>query len=223
MRRIEIAPSILAADFTDLKKELKMLETAEVERIHLDVMDGHFVPNITFGPPLIHCIDDVTDLFLEAHLMIFEPQKYLKAFKNAGSDIIIIHKEVLANPRPLLEEIKGMGIQAGISINPGTPWQEIKDVLAIVDMVLIMTVNPGFGGQKYIADAALKMQDMAEYISNAGFKQEIDIGIDGGIDPETIKDAAAKGANVFIAGSSIFNADDPIQRIKELRKAATDV
>jgi ribulose-phosphate 3-epimerase len=153
--------------------------------------------------------------------MISEPAKYIKQFKEAGSDIIIVHKEVLENPRPLLEEIKAMGIQAGISINPNTPWQEIKDVLDIVDMVLIMSVYPGFGGQKYIREAADKMKEMYDYITANNLN--VDIGIDGGISLDTVKDAAKKGANVIIAGSCVFGADDPVKMIDELRMAAENV
>ena len=221
MREIEIAPSILAADFADLKSELLMLEKSVAKRIHLDVMDGHFVPNISFGPPVIQAINKKTKLFLEAHLMISEPLKYLQAFKDAGSDIIIVHYEALKDPLFAIKEIKKMGIQAGISINPATAWEKIKELLAEVDMVLIMSVNPGFGGQKYIAEASNKMQKMFEYIKKN--KLKTDIGIDGGIDLTTIEDAVSKGANIIIAGSSVFKAENPIKMIADLKKIAEEV
>jgi ribulose-phosphate 3-epimerase len=217
-RKIEISPSILSADFANLEKELNILKQAKVERIHLDIMDGHFVPNITFGPPLVECIRKKTDIFLESHLMITDPEKYIIPFKEAGSDLIIFHKEVSDNPIYLIDKIKNLGIQAGISINPDTEWEEIGDLLPFLDMVLIMSVHPGFGGQKYIPKTAQKMRFMLDYIKSKNLN--IDIGIDGGINSETVKDASKNGANIIIAGSYLFNSQDIIATINFLRSEA---
>ena len=217
-KKIEISPSILSADFTNLGKDLDILKQAKVERIHLDIMDGHFVPNITFGPPLVECIRKRTDILLESHLMIENPEKYIIPFKEAGSDIIIFHKEVVDKPVDLIEKIKNLGIKTGISINPETDWEDIINVLPLVDIVLIMSVHPGFGGQKYIHKAAAKMKVMSDYIKRKGLN--IDIGIDGGINLETVKDAAQNGANIIIAGSYIFNSNNVIETINLLKKEA---
>ncbi|MFC1512614.1 ribulose-phosphate 3-epimerase [bacterium] len=218
MKNIQIAPSILSADFADLASAIKKIEQAGAFRIHLDVMDGHFVNNITFGPPLVKSIRPRTKLILESHLMIENPKKFIDAFKKAGSDIIIIHYETSSEPQKLLNQIKETGAQAGISINPGTPWEKIKDLLELVDIVLVMTVNPGFGGQLFIHEVLDKIKELKKYIQENNLS--IDIEVDGGINTETIKPAAQAGANIIVAGSSIFNKHDPVKAIIELKESA---
>jgi len=217
-RQVEISASILSADFANLERDLNILKKAKVERLHLDIMDGHFVPNITFGPPLVKCIHEKTDILLESHLMIENPEKYIVPFAEAGSDIIIFHQEIVNNPVFLIDKIKNLGIKAGISINPETDWTTIKDVLPLVDIVLIMSVNPGFGGQKYIHKAADKMKLMFDYIKQKDFN--VDIGIDGGINLETVSDASKKGANIIIAGSYIFNSENISETVNLLKMEA---
>ena len=206
--KLELAPSILSADFSKLGADIAEVEPHS-DRIHVDVMDGHFVPNISFGAPVMKWID--SKLPLDVHLMIEHPWKYYEDFVKAGADIIIIHEEVCDDMRARLEQIKAMGVDAGVSIKPDTPVERIKDVLDIVEQVLIMTVEPGFGGQKFMHEMLPKIVQLRDL----GFDK--DIGIDGGVNAETAKLCRDAGANLLIAGSYVFKADDRKERLESLR------
>lgn len=209
-KSIKVGPSILAADFSNLSSEIRRAEDSGVDFLHCDIMDGHFVPNITFGPLVVKAIRGCTDLTLDVHLMIEEPQKYLKAFKDAGSDIITIHIETVDKPFELIKEIKGLGLKAGLSLNPETPVKSIKSFLNAVDLVLVMTVNPGFGGQKFISSCMAKIKEIRENFSG-------DLGVDGGINEKTAKLARESGANMLTAGTYLFKAKDMRGTVQKLR------
>jgi ribulose-phosphate 3-epimerase len=218
-KSIEIIPSILSADFTNLGKEIKKVERAGCSRLHLDVMDGHFVPNISIGPVVIKAIRKYTDLYLQAHLMIDHPERYVADFKRAGSDCIIIHQEACRNFRKAVEMIKGLKVKAGIALRPNTPPDTIKDIIDEMDMVLIMTVEPGFGGQTFIKGSEKKVAAIKTILSQKGL--DIPIGVDGGINNNTIPLVVKAGATQLIAGSSVFKGN-VIKNICILRERANE-
>jgi len=209
-RKILIAPSILSADFSRLGEEVKKIETAGADRIHVDVMDGNFVPNITIGPLIVRDIRKVTRLPLDVHLMISEPEKYIDDFAKAGSDIIIFHIETCRDPKGLIAKIKSHGLKAGASVKPKTDINSLDDILSDLDEVLIMTVEPGFGGQEFIKDALPKIKKLRESYKG-------DIEVDGGINGETSKLVIEAGANALVAGTAVFGKDDYKKAIRELR------
>lgn len=215
---IKIAPSILAADFSKLGEEVKDVEAAGADYIHIDVMDGHFVPNITMGPLIVEAVRKVTDLPLDVHLMIENPEKYIEPFIIAGADIITVHIEADLHIHRTIQEIKRLGAKAGVVINPGTSIQAIKSILADVDMVLIMTVNPGFGGQSFIPSTLGKIKELRTMIEQQSL--HIEIEVDGGVNDETARLVAKAGANVLVAGSYVFNSKDRKQTISLLREKA---
>lgn len=210
--RIKIAPSILSADFSKLGAELEKVKAAGADLIHVDVMDGHFVPNITIGPVVVKFMRQATSLPLDVHLMISDPLKYLKSFIDAGSDMLTVHIETVSpgQLRAIAKELKKKKIRFGISLNPGTPLAKIKPILKEVDFVLVMSVNPGFGGQAFIPQALDKIRQL-----RAVFTKEI--AVDGGINNQTGKLVKAAGANILVAGSYIFGASDVKQAIDSLR------
>jgi ribulose-phosphate 3-epimerase len=212
---IKIAPSILSADFANLGEEVKRLEIHGADLIHIDVMDGMFVPNISFGVPIIKSIRSLTSLPFDVHLMIEKPDRFIEEFVKAGADIITIHAEADKHIDRTLSFIRSLGVKAGISINPATPVSSIKHVINQVDMVLIMSVNPGFGGQKYIHYASDKIKEVKElsYKSNP----ELLIEVDGGIDDSNILEVVNAGANVIVAGSAVFKNGKIEENIKKLR------
>lgn len=212
---IRVAPSLLSADFANLVKDLRKIEGAGAQVLHLDVMDGHFVPNISFGPPVIASLRKQTGLFFDTHLMISEPGRYAEAFVKAGSDHITFHIEAADKPDETIREIKRLGAGAGISLNPGTPVSAIEAVLADVDMVLVMSVRPGFGGQSFMADVLEKVRAIKQRLSP---RQRLEI--DGGIDMETIVAAARAGADTFVAGTAVFRRTDPAAAFAELQDLA---
>ena len=211
-KKLQIAPSILSADFADLKGDIARIEKAGADLIHVDVMDGHFVPNITIGPCVVKSLKRVSRLPLNVHLMIEDPAKYIEAFSKAGSDRIVVHAESEGNLEEVIRKIKSLGREAGVSIKPGTGIDAIKDVLDEVDEVLVMTVEPGFGGQAFMRDMMPKIRKLRGIFSG-------DIAVDGGINADTAKEAVAAGANVLIAGTAIFGADDINGAVRELRAA----
>jgi ribulose-phosphate 3-epimerase len=212
---IRMAPSVLSADFGRLAEQVAAIETAGAEMLHLDVMDGHFVPNISFGVPVIRSLRKYTKCFLDAHLMIAEPKRYAEAFVKAGCDHITFHIEVTNEPRAVIEHIRNLGVSVGVSINPGTPVSAIESILGDVDLVLVMSVWPGFGGQGFITDVLDKVKELRPRL---GSQQRLQI--DGGIDDETIGPAAAAGADTFVAGTAIFGTPDPPQAMRRLHQLA---
>jgi len=212
---IEIAPSILSADFARLADELAVIESAGVSMVHLDVMDGHFVPNITFGPPVIAKLRKVSNLIFDSHLMISEPAKYAKAFVEAGADHITFHIEAAHRSEKLIDRLHELGCTAGICLNPETPVEAIEAVAPLCDMVLVMTVHPGFGGQEFMPEAAKKIAQIKEIVG-----PETRIEVDGGIDPQTAPIVVSYGADTLVAGNAIFSKSDRIAAINAIRQAA---
>lgn len=202
-----IAPSILAANPLELKSEIKKVEDAGGKWVHIDIMDGHFVPNLSFSPDTVKALRKVTGIFFDVHLMISEPEKYIEKFYNSGADLITVHLETVDNPELIAEKIHLLGIKAGISVKPGTSFDKLEKFIKFYDLVLIMTVEPGFGGQSYIEDMNEKIKACRDYIDKSGL--ECYLEVDGGIKPENIYMPFENGADVFVAGSSFFNAENP--------------
>ncbi|MGG1398342.1 ribulose-phosphate 3-epimerase [Bacillus salipaludis] len=212
---VKIAPSILSADFSKLGEEILAVEKAGADYIHIDVMDGHFVPNITIGPLIVEAIRPVTKLPLDVHLMIENPDQYIETFVKAGADIITVHVEACRHLHRSIHHIKSLGVKAGVVLNPATPVETIQHIIADVDMVLLMSVNPGFGGQKFIPEVLPKIKKVKELAEQKG--QELEIEIDGGVNPETAKLCIEAGANVLVAGSAVYNEDDYARAISRIR------
>ena len=213
-QNIKISPSILSADFSILGDEIKSLEQAGADLIHVDVMDGHFVQNITMGPPIIKMIRKCTKLPFDVHLMISPVEKYIKAFADAGSDIITIHPEATDNLKRAVSSIKSLGKKAGVSLNPKTPISALMDVINDIDLILIMSVNPGFAGQSFMSEVLPKVTELRKMINDK--KLKIDIEIDGGINFETAPLAVKAGANILVSGTTIFSGSlkDNIQKLR---------
>lgn len=218
---IKIAPSILSANFAKLQEEVKEVEKAGADLIHIDVMDGHFVPNITMGPIVVEALRPVTNLPLDVHLMIENPDSYIEAFAKAGADWISVHVEACRHLHRTIQLIRSVGAKPGVVLNPHTPIESIQHILEDVDFVLLMTVNPGFGGQKFISNVVSKIEALSNLIKERGLNVEIEI--DGGINEETIVPCAKAGATIFVAGSAIYNKENrelALQQIKNAGEAA---
>ena len=216
---IKLAPSILSADFARLLEDVKKVEKAGCEYLHIDVIDGHFVPNITLGPAIVKSLRKDVNMVFDAHLMIENPDNYIKEFADAGCDIIVVHQEACTHLHRTIQNIKSHGVKAGVALNPATPIETIKYVLEDVDMVLLMSVNPGFGGQSYIPVVTKKIKELRALIDEMGL--DIDIEVDGGVKPSNISEVVNAGANVIVAGSAIFNAGDIDEAVKSLRENAS--
>lgn len=214
---IKIAPSILSADFSKLGEEVKSIEVHGADMVHIDVMDGMFVPNITFGMPIIKSIRNTTKLPFDVHLMIEKPDRYIEDFVKAGADIITVHYEADKHIDRTINYIKSFGVKASIALNPGTPVSNIKDLIPELDMVLIMSVNPGFGGQKYIKYSSNKIREVKELKDK--LNPDLLIQVDGGVDVTNIHEVVQSGANVIVAGSAVFKNNDVEGNIKNLREA----
>lgn len=211
----KIAPSILSADFADFGSAVAQMEKFGADYVHIDVMDGHFVDNLTFGSGVVAALRPRTKMFLDVHMMVENPEKYIAEYAKAGADQLSIHVEATNHIHGALQQVKAAGMKASVVINPGTPVEMIKPVLSMVDMVLVMTVNPGFGGQKFIPETMDKIRELVALRTEKGLNFEIEV--DGGIDDKTVLEAKAAGANIFVAGSFVFNGDMEAN-IKALRE-----
>jgi ribulose-phosphate 3-epimerase len=218
---IKIAPSILSADFARLGEDVLAVDRAGADYIHVDVMDGHFVPNITIGPLVVSALRKVTAKPLDVHLMIEHPDRYIPAFANAGADIITVHQEAVPHLHRTVQLIKSLGKKAGVSLNPATPFETLNVILDELDLVLVMSVNPGFGGQEFIPSVLDKIQSLRQRICQRGLAAELEV--DGGIKLDNIRDVVAAGADVLVAGSAVFNTADYTATIRALRENALSI
>jgi ribulose-phosphate 3-epimerase len=218
---IKIAPSILSADFARLGEDVQAVDRAGADYIHIDVMDGHFVPNITIGPLVVSALRKVTEKPLDVHLMIEHPDRYIPAFAKAGADLITVHQEAVPHLHRTVQLIKSFGKKAGVSLNPATPVETLDVILDELDLVLVMSVNPGFGGQEFIPSALGKIQSLRRRIAQRGLNAELEV--DGGIKLDNIRDVVAAGADVLVAGSALFNTTDYAATIRALRENALSI
>ena len=214
---VKIAPSILSADFSKLGDEIKAVEDAGADWIHVDVMDGNFVPNITIGPLVVESIRKVTSLPLDVHLMVQNADLFIKDFASAGADILTVHVEACPHLNRTLQLIQEQNVRSGVVLNPATPLSSIEEVLHDIDMVLLMSVNPGFGGQKFIPSATDKICNLSDIMTN--YDQEFELEVDGGVNPENAGELKSAGATVLVAGTAIFKADDYKKAIEDLRNS----
>jgi ribulose-phosphate 3-epimerase len=216
----KLAPSILSADFARLGEQIKEAEAAGADYLHVDVMDGHFVPNLTIGPVVVAWLRPLTKLPFDVHLMIESPERYITDFANAGADIITVHQETCVHLHRTVQQIKGFNKKAGVALNPSTPVATLEEILPYIDLVLILSVNPGFGGQAFIATSMQKIAAMRKMIDARGLAAQIEIEVDGGINPEIAPRVVAAGANVLVAGSAVFNKKERVAQTMERLRAS---
>jgi ribulose-phosphate 3-epimerase len=210
-----IAPSVLSADFADLKGSFQLFANSPAEWVHIDIMDGRFVPNISFGLPVVQAMRGLTKKFFDVHLMIVEPEKYLEAFQKAGAEQISVHIEACPHLHRTIQQIHDLGMKAGVAVNPHTPVNQLEDIIADIDLVCLMSVNPGFGGQKFIHQTLKKIRDVVEMRTLSSSKALIEI--DGGVTMDNAQTIFDAGADVLVAGSSVFNAPDPVAAVHQLK------
>ena len=211
-----VSPSLLAADFGNLEKDVLMVNKSQADWLHLDIMDGVFVPNISFGFPIVEYVKKVAEKPLDVHLMIVDPDRYLTRFRDAGANILTVQYEACTHLQRTVTEIHNLGMKAGVALNPHTPVLLLKNILPFIDMVLIMTVNPGFGGQSFIMESYNKIAELRKMIDTGGYNVLIEV--DGGIDTKNAAKLIESGVNVLVAGNSVFSSDDPINTIQRLKK-----
>jgi ribulose-phosphate 3-epimerase len=213
---VKLAPSILSADFADLLKDIKVVENAGAEWLHIDIMDGHFVPNISFGPMVMKALQGKVDMVFDVHLMIENPDLYIKDFVDAGADIVTVHAEACPHLHRTIQLIKSFGVKAGVSLNPATSLAVIEEILPELDMVLIMSVNPGFGGQSFIENSLDKIKRLKSMIDSRNLS--MDIQVDGGVKLDNVKQVLDAGATSIVAGSAVFKADDVTKRVADFKE-----
>jgi ribulose-phosphate 3-epimerase len=218
MKTTIVSPSVLSADFANLQRDVEFLHNSEAEWIHVDVMDGVFVPNISFGFPVLQAIRQHTTKFIDVHLMIVEPEKYIEQFRAAGADLISVHYESTQHLDRIIHQIKATGAQAGVVLNPATPVSVLSEVIHLLDLVLIMSVNPGFGGQSFIPNALHKVVDCKNLIAAKGSKAKIEV--DGGVNLQNAASLVAAGADVLVAGNAVFKSENPTETIRQLKYIA---
>ncbi len=219
--KISIAPSLLSADLFHLEQDVRQVETAGADWLHVDIMDGHFVPNLSFGPSLVSCLNGRTTLAQDVHLMVQYPGRFIEAFAKAGASLLTVHLEAAEDVRAALERIKALGVQAGVSIKPDTKPEALAPYMDLLDLILVMTVYPGFGGQAFLPQSPKQIQGVREMIRQSGRK--IWLEVDGGINKETAPLAVQAGADALVAGNAIFKAADPVLALKQIRQAAADI
>ena len=218
MKTTIVSPSVLSADFANLQRDVEFLHNSEAEWIHVDVMDGVFVPNISFGFPVLQAIRQHTSKFIDVHLMIVEPEKYIEQFRAAGADLISVHYESIQHLDRIIHQIKATGAQAGVVLNPATPVSVLSEVIHLLDLVLIMSVNPGFGGQSFIQNSLHKVVDCKNLIAAKGSKAKIEV--DGGVNLQNAASLVAAGADVLVAGNAVFKSENPTETIRQLKYIA---
>lgn len=213
-KKVIVAPSVLSADFLHLERDIQMLNESEAQWIHLDIMDGRFVPNISFGLPIVSAVSSITEKVCDVHLMIEEPEKYIEAFAKAGADVLTLHYEATRHLHRAMQQVRDAGMKAGVVLNPATPVELLRDVLPYLDLVLLMSVNPGFGGQKFIPQILDKTKRLRRMIDEGGY--DVLIEVDGGVNAETGPQLVEAGADALVAGSYVFGAKDPAAAIRSL-------
>lgn len=212
----KLAPSILSADFVNLERDIRMLQDAGTDLLHIDVMDGHFVPNLTIGPPILKAIKGIATVPCDVHLMISNPGEYVDAYCDAGADYLTVHVEATTHLHRVIQHIKSKGVKAGVSLNPHTPLSSIEEVLADLDMILIMSVNPGFGGQSFIPNTLDKLRRLDQMLKERGL-EHVEVEVDGGVKYDNMAEVVEAGADIIVSGSGVFKSENPTEMVKKMR------